>query len=93
MDPTAANYDPQATADDGTCTFIAEDGQEVTGKAPDLRNYVPTMLSRVWGSANTNEQSESTFKGSGYPFSGDIVSRRDIERLVSPPAAFLCQRD
>ena len=86
MDPNAENFNPQATAEDGTCTFIAEDGQEVVGKSPDLRNYVTTMLSRVWGGAVTNERSETAFKGSGYPFSGDIISRRDIDRLVSAHA-------
>lgn len=88
MDPKADNYNPQAENDDGTCVFIAEDGQEV-GKGPDLRNYVTTMLSRVWGNAVTSDRSESTFKGSGYPFSGDIVSRRDIERLVSSSLIFI----
>lgn len=82
MDPSAENFDPQATADDGTCSFIAEDGQEIKGTVPEIGNYVSNMLSKVWGSANITEDSKNAFKGSGYPFSGDIVSRRDIERLV-----------
>ena len=82
MDPKAENFNPEAVSDDGTCTFIAEDGQEIRGTTPDLRGYVTTMLSRVWGNAITNQESETTFKGKGYPFTGDIVSRRDIEKLV-----------
>lgn len=45
--PNAANYDPNATADDGTCTFVVpESDKELSG---DLYTYVTSSLSSLWG--------------------------------------------
>ena len=46
--PGAANYNPSATADDGTCTFVVpESDKELSG---DLYTYVTSSLSSLWGS-------------------------------------------
>ena len=45
--PSAANYNPSATSDDGTCTFVVpESDKELSG---DLYTYVTSSLSSLWG--------------------------------------------
>jgi len=49
--PGAANYNPSATADDGTCTFVVpESDKELSG---DLYTYVTSSLSSLWGRFHT----------------------------------------
>ena len=52
--PDAANYNPSATSDDGTCTFVVpESDKELSG---DLYTYVTSSLSSLWGeSLNLNQ--------------------------------------
>ena len=53
--PSAANYNPSATSDDGTCTFVVpESDKELSG---DLYTYVTSSLSSLWGELLTLIQS------------------------------------
>ncbi|CAL5220499.1 g2528 [Coccomyxa viridis] len=84
--PSAANYNPSATSDDGTCTFVVpESDKELSG---DLYTYVTSSLSSLWGS-NFEQQSDkdkrADFSKLGLTgYSGDkVISQRDIQRLLS----------
>eukprot|EP00891_Asterochloris_glomerata_P009119 jgi/Astpho2/9119/Aster-02770 len=79
MDPSAANYDPNAANDDGTCNYLFQDevsGTKVEGK---LVDFVNSTLRNVW---TTKGDNEPDWSGTGYNFSGRSVSRRDVERLL-----------
>lgn len=48
-DPSAANYNPNATAEDGSCTFVVEKAGKEEELSGDLHTYVTTALSSLWG--------------------------------------------
>ena len=82
-DPNAANFDPAAVVDDGTCNYIANTNEE-TGLSEDLRGYVTKTLSNVWSHNFKGDDTEPKDWGStGYSYRGQRVSQRDIMRLVS----------
>ncbi|CAL8464278.1 g3813 [Coccomyxa elongata] len=89
-DPSAANYDPNATSDDGSCTFVVERAGQEQELSGDLHTYVTTALSNLWGSnfekSGASDQSKSAdFSKLGLTgYSGDkVISQRDIQRLLS----------
>ena len=84
----AANYDPNAISDTGTCTYLYEDPETGKKTEGDLRNFVTTTVGSLFG--NKSDTSGPNWEGTGYAYSGDKVSQRDIERLVSV-ACLLCR--
>ena len=81
-DPAASNWSPDAVIDDGTCNYVAETTEE-TGLTEDLQGYVGNMLSRVWGHNFKGDETEpKDWASTGYSYSGQRVSKRDISRLV-----------
>ncbi|CAK0783573.1 hypothetical protein CVIRNUC_006772 [Coccomyxa viridis] len=84
--PSAANYNPSATSDDGTCTFVVpESDKELSG---DLYTYVTSSLSSLWGSnfeQGSDKEKRADFSKLGLTgYSGDkVISQRDIQRLLS----------
>jgi hypothetical protein len=48
-DPSAANYDPSATSDDGSCTFVFEEAGKEVEISGNLHDYVVTALQSLWG--------------------------------------------
>ena len=46
MDPNASNYSADASADDGSCIYIAPSGEKV-GTGTDMHKYVATLRDRV----------------------------------------------
>lgn len=81
----AANYDPNAVSDSGTCTYLYEDPETGKKKEGELRDFVTTTLGSLFG--NKSDNSGPNWEGTGYAYSGDKVSQRDIERLVSMPGS------
>ena len=82
-DPAASNWSPEAVIDDGTCNYVSESTEE-TGLTEDLQGYVGNMLSRVWGHNFKGDETEpKDWASTGYSYSGQRVSKRDISRLVS----------
>ncbi|KAL0042647.1 hypothetical protein WJX79_006403 [Trebouxia sp. C0005] len=80
MDPNAANYDPNAISDSGTCTYLYEDPETGKKTEGDLRDFVTTTVGSLFG--NKSDKSGPNWEGTGYAYSGDKVSQRDIERLL-----------
>ena len=79
----AANYDPNAASDSGTCTYLYEDPETGKKTEGELREFVTTTLGSLFG--NKSDRTGPNWEGTGYAYSGDKVSQRDIERLVSMP--------
>lgn len=50
-DPSAANYNPSATSDDGSCTFVFEDAGQEMELSGTLHDYVTSALRSLWGAA------------------------------------------
>ena len=50
-DPSAANYNPSATNDDGSCTFVFEDAGKEMELSGTLHDYVTSALRSLWGAA------------------------------------------
>ena len=50
-DPSAANYNPSATNDDGSCTFVFEDAGKEIELSGTLHDYVTSALRSLWGAA------------------------------------------
>eukprot|EP00803_Ostreobium_quekettii_P003087 evm.model.scf_1797.3 EVM.evm.TU.scf_1797.3 scf_1797:11411-12581(+) len=74
MDPNADNYSPGATVDDGSCVY--PDGTQ----APEgLKDYMQGAIERVVGHQFTGEDTEPEYGIT--PFSGQILSQREIDRL------------
>ena len=48
-DPNAANYNPGATSDDGTCTFVVPEAGAEEELSGDLHTFVTSTLSSLWG--------------------------------------------
>lgn len=48
-DPSAANYNPGATSDDGTCTFVVPEAGPEEELSGDLHTFVTSTLSSLWG--------------------------------------------
>lgn len=48
-DPSAANYNPSATQDDGTCTFVVKEAGQEQELSGDLHTFITTGLSSLWG--------------------------------------------
>lgn len=76
----ASNYDPNAASDSGTCTYLYEDPETGKKTEGDLRDFVTTTLGSLFG--NKSDNKGPNWEGTGYAYSGDKVSQRDIERLV-----------
>lgn len=49
MDPSAANYNPSATSDDGTCTFVVPEAAAEEELSGDLHTFITSALSSLWG--------------------------------------------
>lgn len=73
-DVGAANYDPEANIDDGSCVYEA--GAERT----DLKNYLSGAVQRVFGNQFKGDDTEPEFPMTS--FSGEIKTRREIEKMV-----------
>ncbi len=86
----AANYDPNALSDSGTCTYLYEDPETGKKTEGDLRDFVTTTVGSLFG-GNKSDTSGPNWEGTGYAYSGDKVSQRDIERLVSVPCLLVAQ--
>ena len=84
----ADNYDPNAISDSGACTYLYEDPETGKKTEGDLRDFVTTTVGSLFG--NKSDTSGPNWEGTGYAYSGDKVSQRDIERLVSV-ACLLCR--
>ncbi|KAK9837236.1 hypothetical protein WJX81_000605 [Elliptochloris bilobata] len=86
-DPSAANYDPSATSDDGSCTFVFEEAGKEVEISGTLHDYVTSTLRSLWGSnfsSGDGDKNAADFKGTSFGYSGDkVVSQRDIQRLLS----------
>lgn len=80
MDPSASNYNPNAVEEDGTCNYIPAEGVPLS---EGLKGYISQSLSNLWGKNFEGGSSEPNWEGTGFNNSGDIVSQRDITRLVS----------
>ena len=46
-----------------------------------MGDFVTTTVASLFG--NKGDKNGPNWEGTGYAYSGDIVSQRDIERLVS----------
>ena len=77
----ASNYDPNAISDSGTCTYLYQDPETGSKKEGTLGDFVTTTVGSLFG--NKGDTSGPNWEGTGYAYSGDIVSQRDIDRLVS----------
>ena len=53
MDPGAANYNPSATSDDGTCTFVVPEAAAEEELSGDLHTFITSALSSLWGAPGT----------------------------------------
>jgi len=75
-DPSATNYDPNANLDDGSCVFDpdADPEEGVVG-------YLQGAIKRVFNNNFTGDGNEPDWVIT--PFSGQIKSRREIDRMVS----------
>lgn len=82
----ASNYDPNAVSDSGACTYLYEDPETGSKQKGSLGDFVGTTISSLFG--NKGDTTGPNWEGSGYAYSGDIVSQRDIDRLVSIPNVF-----
>ena len=51
-DPSAANYNPSATSDDGSCTFVFQDAGKEMELSGTLHDYVTSALRSLWGAAS-----------------------------------------
>eukprot|EP01024_Parvocaulis_polyphysoides_P024333 TRINITY_DN222_c0_g2_i1.p3 TRINITY_DN222_c0_g2~~TRINITY_DN222_c0_g2_i1.p3 ORF type:complete len:194 (+),score=24.05 TRINITY_DN222_c0_g2_i1:74-655(+) len=79
-DPNATNYTPGATVDDGSCVFPTAE-EKAAAQQLGVGGYFKSAVQRVF---------DNNFKGDRgnepkvpiTPFTGDIVSQRDIQRLV-----------
>ncbi|KAK9825999.1 hypothetical protein WJX74_003991 [Apatococcus lobatus] len=80
MDPAASNYNPNAAEDDGTCNYIPAEGVPLS---EGLKGYISQSLGNLWGKNFEGGSSEPNWEGTGFSYSGDIVSQRDITRLLS----------
>eukprot|EP01023_Acetabularia_acetabulum_P004491 TRINITY_DN1189_c0_g1_i1.p2 TRINITY_DN1189_c0_g1~~TRINITY_DN1189_c0_g1_i1.p2 ORF type:complete len:196 (-),score=38.19 TRINITY_DN1189_c0_g1_i1:213-800(-) len=78
-DPEASNFSASATVDDGSCIFPTE---EERAKAQELGvgGYFKAAIERVFDHNFTGDEGTPTVPIT--PFTGDIVSQRDIQRLV-----------
>lgn len=81
MDLQADNYDPNAITDSGTCTYLYEDPETGSKQEGTLGDFVTTTVASLFG--NKSDKTGPNWEGTGYAYSGDIVSQRDIDRLVS----------
>lgn len=86
----AANYDPNAISDSGTCTYLYEDPETGSKQEGTLGDFVTTTVASLFG--NKGDKSGPNWEGTGYAYSGDIVSQRDIDRLVSTSFTSCLQR-
>ena len=77
----ADNYDPNAISESGTCTYLYEDPETGSKQEGTLGDFVTTTVASLFG--NKGDKNGPNWEGTGYAYSGDIVSQRDIERLVS----------
>lgn len=81
MDPNASNYDPNAVTDSGTCTYLYQDPETGEKTQGNLRDFITSTVGSLFGGKSSNDN-EPDWEGTGYAYSGDIVSQRDIDRLL-----------
>jgi len=74
-DPSAENYAPNATVDDGSCVYTPGE------KSPPLEDYLKGAIERVVGHQFKGEDTEPEYGIT--PFSGQILSKRETERLLT----------
>ena len=53
-DPSAANYDPSATSDDGSCTFVFKEAGKEVEVSGNLHDYVVSALQSLWGALSSS---------------------------------------
>ena len=78
----ASNYDPNAVTDSGACTYLYQDPETGEKTQGDLRDFITSTVGSLFGGKSDSDKGPN-WEGTGYAYSGDIVSQRDIERLVS----------
>lgn len=82
----AANYDPNAITDSGACTYLYEDPETGKKTEGDLRDFITSTVGSLFGGKASDDKGPN-WEGTGYAYSGDVVSQRDIDRLVSMPVS------
>ena len=80
MDASATNYNPNAVEDDGTCSYIPAEGVPLS---EGLKGYISETLGSLWGKNFEGGSTGPNWEGTGFNYTGNIVSQRDITRLVS----------
>ena len=81
-DPSAANYDPAAKTDDGSCTYATE--QPSDAEAASIQDFVSSTLDRVFGHNFVGDETEpAKYFSTGYTARGRTQRelRRDVDRL------------
>lgn len=76
-DPSATNFDPAATQDDGSCAY-REKG--TASEADNLQDYLEGAVERVFGHQFKGDDTEPEFPVN--PFTGEISSQREIEKML-----------
>ena len=76
----ASNFDPSAVSESGTCTYLYEDPETGSKQEGSLGQFVSSTIGSLFG--NKGDKTGPNWEGSGYAYSGDIDSQRDIDRLV-----------
>ena len=78
----ASNYDPNAVTDSGTCSYLYQDPETGEKTKGELRDFITSTVGSLFGGKSDSDTGPN-WEGTGYAYSGDIVSQRDIDRLVS----------
>ena len=78
--------------DSGTCTYLYQDPETGKKTEGELRDFITTTVGSLFGGKSSDDKAPN-WEGTGYAYSGDIVSQRDIERLVSSPIPSQCITD
>lgn len=79
-DPAAANFNPSATHDDGSCTYtVAADGD---GRQASTGSYITTTIQRLFGPTHTTGDASEpeSFYSTGY--SSPARTQRELQREV-----------
>ena len=73
-DTSATNFNPDANIDDGSCVY------DPNSEPMELQNYLAGALERVFGNQFKGDDTEPQWAMT--PFSGEIKSQREIEKMV-----------
>eukprot|EP01025_Chloroclados_australasicus_P043843 TRINITY_DN4704_c0_g2_i1.p3 TRINITY_DN4704_c0_g2~~TRINITY_DN4704_c0_g2_i1.p3 ORF type:complete len:194 (-),score=26.37 TRINITY_DN4704_c0_g2_i1:327-908(-) len=78
-DPNAVNYSASATVDDGSCIFPTPE-ERAKAQEMGVGGYFRKAVERVFDHNFTSDGNEPKIPIA--PFTGDIVSQRDIQKLI-----------